>query len=701
MLRKASLKLSTFLAGFLLLAIMLNPLLTKTQTQILSRSSITGTPPPSSGDWRINDTTIVDNETLIINGSIIVESGGTLILKNSIIMMNVTYDGEHSITVRGGGNLTIICSTITSYDNTHYFHINIESGAIFYMSGGRLGYIGYGATYGLNIYSSNTKILDSYIGDSPRAIYISASNVYMENLSLNVTGNYGVYIANSQNITILKSRIWEPGTSIYIYYSQNCRILGSYMNSTQHGVVLYFSSNITIKDNIMHGCGIYMYGKDDRVVHTIENNTLDGKPIYYTTNQSDMTVEGDYAQVIVTLSENITVKNLYIDHTYYYAIEFIQVNNSRIFNNTFNFNSYSIYLLHSYNNFIRDNNIYGSPYPITLRYSSGNMIERNTIESGVYGIYIYDAYGNQIYSNTISSFSHGIRIYMGTNNTILNNNISKCDTYGIYLENSQANTIYLNNFIQNSQHANDAGSNNFNMTNTGNYWDDYNGTDDNNDGIGDTPYIIDNDSIDYYPLFYPSYMYDDNDNDTLPDWQENQYSTDPNDNDTDDDELSDGWEVNNGTDPLDNDTDDDGLGDGDEIYNGTDPLDNDTDDDGMPDGWELENGLNATDSQDSSQDADGDGLANIYEYGNGTDPLDNDTDDDGWSDYEEIIRGTDPLDPEDYPREETKTEERKTTARGFPMTAFVGVIVLAVVALAALLLFARKRSVGREALDAS
>ena len=34
----------------------------------------------------------------------------------------------------------------------------------------------------------------------------------------------------------------------------------------------------------------------------------------------------------------------------------------------------------------------------------------------------------------------------------------------------------------------------------GNYWDDYNGTDSDEDGIGDTEYTIDEDNIDRFPL---------------------------------------------------------------------------------------------------------------------------------------------------------------------------------------------------------
>ncbi|MEJ2242892.1 MAG: NosD domain-containing protein, partial [Candidatus Bathyarchaeota archaeon] len=38
----------------------------------------------------------------------------------------------------------------------------------------------------------------------------------------------------------------------------------------------------------------------------------------------------------------------------------------------------------------------------------------------------------------------------------------------------------------------------------GNYWSNYNGTDNNGDGTGDTPYIIDENNQDNYPLMEPA-----------------------------------------------------------------------------------------------------------------------------------------------------------------------------------------------------
>jgi len=68
------------------------------------------------------------------------------------------------------------------------------------------------------------------------------------------------------------------------------------------------------------------------------------------------------------------------------------------------------------------------------------------------------------------------------------------------------NTIFKNNLIGNNQNA-FSGKGNiwYNVkTNEGNYWDDYTGTDDNGDSIGDAPYnIFNGDEQDLYPLMNP------------------------------------------------------------------------------------------------------------------------------------------------------------------------------------------------------
>ena len=83
------------------------------------------------------------------------------------------------------------------------------------------------------------------------------------------------------------------------------------------------------------------------------------------------------------------------------------------------------------------------------------------------------------------------------------------NTYGIYLWDLCENiTIYANCFIYNDFQAYDDGSNYWNSTSRGNFWSDYTGEDTDSDGIGDSPYYIDSNSIDYYPMMFCSILPD-------------------------------------------------------------------------------------------------------------------------------------------------------------------------------------------------
>ena len=152
-------------------------------------------------------------------------------------------------------------------------------------------------------------------------------------------------------------------------------------------------------------------------------------------------------------------------------------------------------------------------------YCAHSLISNNKINSNGRGIFVTGGGYNTIANNKLSNNGIGIFLYPTTWNTITKNTISS-NGWGIgfrslpYFPPLINNSIYLNNFIENSGNAGGRAGGNFwnspekityfytgeTYTNyLGNYWDDYIGNDANNDGIGDTPYPINSDD-DNFPL---------------------------------------------------------------------------------------------------------------------------------------------------------------------------------------------------------
>ncbi len=201
---------------------------------------------------------------------------------------------------------------------------------------------------------------------------------------------------------------------------------------------------------------------------------------------------------------------------------------------------------------------------ILLKDSNDNIIEHNYATSNLRGLYLYNSDDNTIIYNNFSTNSiagvylglsddneiansivsyndcRGIWLQLSCDNSINNNIVNSNDKYGIYLLNSDSNTInnntvssngddgaclyissddntvYHNNFINNTSQAYDKCGNDNSWDNGypsgGNYWCDYDGTDNysgpgqnqtGSDGIGDTPYTFDY-AQDDYPLMEPA-----------------------------------------------------------------------------------------------------------------------------------------------------------------------------------------------------
>jgi len=214
---------------------------------------------------------------------------------------------------------------------------------------------------------------------------------------------------------------------------------------------------------------------------------------------------------------------------------------SRIYNNNIHSNMMGVMVLHSCRSRVFNNRITGSGvYSLAVGYSSDSSVFCNNITDGASGLYVAGGCDISILGNNIMNMGYwGIALENASgctinqnsiinshialipgsedsfNSKIYHNNITQ-NEFGIILyDDSFNNKIYHNNFVNNSKNVES-----YNQTSMwddgypsgGNYWSDYNETDlycgpiqneTGSDGIGDTPYIIDENNMDMYPLMEP------------------------------------------------------------------------------------------------------------------------------------------------------------------------------------------------------
>ena len=139
-------------------------------------------------------------------------------------------------------------------------------------------------------------------------------------------------------------------------------------------------------------------------------------------------------------------------------------------------------------------------------YSDANNISGNNITNNEYtGIFLGDmSWRNNVSGNNIANNNYaGILLIYSMYNCISGNNITN-NGNGIEFRVSPNNTIYHNNFIDNTQQVSIGGEiHTWDVGGEGNYWSDYKGVDYTGDGIGDTPYVIDKYNRDNHPFMRP------------------------------------------------------------------------------------------------------------------------------------------------------------------------------------------------------
>jgi len=175
-------------------------------------------------------------------------------------------------------NITTVDDVTYTFTNNNYDSIVVERNDI----------VVDGAGYTVE----GTEALDS------KGIYLSGvSNVTIKNVNIKHF-YYGIYLYESSNNVLSGNNVANNWYGIELTYSSNSTLSGNNVTANYYnGIFLDHSSDNTLSGNVM-GNNQWNFGvAGDELSHYLRSvdtsNLVDGKPVYYFMNQSDMVVNAD------------------------------------------------------------------------------------------------------------------------------------------------------------------------------------------------------------------------------------------------------------------------------------------------------------------------------------------------------------------------------------------------------------------------
>lgn len=427
--------------------------------------------------------------------------------------------------------------------------------------------------------SENNTLQDNCASDGAVGIYMENSSgcrVYGSKTSNNF---YGIYLTGSgesllENNTVNSNEMY----GIYLGNSDGSALRGNKANSNQWGI--YLDSSFSMLQNNRMSCnsknfGAYTYHYKGEMNNTIgTSNKVDGKSIYYLVGVSNQTLDsGSNAGVVYCINcENITLKDLDLENSSF-GIYLYNTQNSLIEGSSISNCEHGVYLGNCSMTAIRGNDVNSNEGNAFILSSCKECTaEENSASNNMAGIWLCDtSTGNVLRENTVTLSSwccvdlgdtscnntlegnilseayEGVYLYGTSEENTLNNNTIKASSYGLYTEGCGNNTIsgnsisensigislnlnwtdgtgsdfniIYNNYLNNSQNAEDYGTNSWNISKTagvniaggpylgGNFWASPEGngfsetaSDEEGDMIADLPYNVTETNYDYLPL---------------------------------------------------------------------------------------------------------------------------------------------------------------------------------------------------------
>lgn len=412
-------------------------------------------------------------QNISLENNVFLNAGRCIVLGNSSSLEISNNDISNSIgpavdVGAGSTNVTISDNLIHDYSTRGIQDDGNSINCIFINNTIEKGQCGIllGPNWGTYLCPANITVSDNLVNDCSDDGIVVTGDTRGCNITDNAVQNcpYGIALEIDETLTSLA----PVGNLIdgNILSNDNCTNI-LYVGSIEIGQNQESYTNVFRGNNLTnfgyHNLMVWGYNLASFMQDIDSSNTVNGKSIYYLTNQSNLELDPsslpDAGSLALVNCTDITVKD-------------------------FNFT--------------------GNNDGLLLAGSTGCTLTNLTLAN------------NQIclFNQSNPSIYGGLTLFNSTDNTVADSRICN-NTCGVWLSwSSNNNTFYHNAFVDNDQQVIsdvDSDFENFtdyggtstciwNNTVEGNYWSNYNGTDLNQDGIGDTSYTIDSNNVDHYPL---------------------------------------------------------------------------------------------------------------------------------------------------------------------------------------------------------
>jgi parallel beta-helix repeat protein len=396
-------------------------------------------------------------------------SGGVF-YEHLVVNKSLTLIGESASTCIIDGNGTGTVVTVNS-DSVHFSGFTVRGSG-----NNERGIL-------VNV-SRETVLIGNVISDNGYGCWLESSenDTIRDNV---VQGNvWGIYLEGSGNNTIENNTVsGNYHRGLHLGSSDNNLVTENDVVSNTEGVYFELSSDNRLKNNIFSNNTFTLGVLGLELGHFIQDidtsNAIDNRTIYYYVNQSGRQVPTDAGYVAVVNSTGMIVKDLNLTDQEEGPM-FAFTKDSTVANVSVSNARYGFRFVSCENLTVTESQFVGNAKGMRFDYCVDSTVSRNFIANSHEGIFLDHSSDNLFFENMMVDNIKGMFVYYSAYNAIYHNNFLNNESQ-VYI--APAKILVMNEWDRNGE---------------GNFWSDHLGDDE--DGIGATPYILDQSNRDNHPL---------------------------------------------------------------------------------------------------------------------------------------------------------------------------------------------------------